>query len=104
MKNPDRQYQDAVDKAALQLASGDKNDLRNLELLSGRNFDTTIGPLECGIIHQPPDNARPFHSIVVIADRPLWLGFKRRYISGFHFGEDDGVFPMSDELMAELGD
>ena len=104
MKNTDREYQDAVDKAAADLAAGDKNHLRSLELLSGRTFETTIGPLECGIIHVPPESARPFHSIVVIADRSLLLGFKRRFIAGFHFGQDDAVFPMSDELMAELGD
>jgi hypothetical protein len=104
MKSADRQYQDAVDKAASDLASGDKSHLRNLELLSGRTFETAIGPLECGIIHQHPDSARPFHSIVVISDRPLWFGFKRRFIAGFHFGQDDAVFSMSDELMAELGD
>ena len=104
MKNPDRQYQDAVDKAASDLATGDKSHLRNLELLSGQTFETSIGSLECGIIHQSSDSARPFHSIVVIADRPLWLGFKRRFIAGFHFGQDDVVSPMSNKLMADLAD
>jgi hypothetical protein len=99
-----RRYQDAVDNAAADLAAGDKDHLRNLALLSGGTFETEIGPLECGIIHHHPDADRLFHAIVVIADRPLWLGAQRRFISGFHLSEDDVVSKMSPELMAELGD
>lgn len=103
MKHRDQEYQDAVDKAIAELAASDKDHLRNLELFSSRTFETALGPLECGIVHIPPDNAHPLHSIVVIADRPLLLGLKRRFIAGFHFGQDDAVSPMSNELMTELG-
>ena len=104
MKKLDREYQEAIEKVASDLAAGDKSYLRSLELGTGRTFDTGIGLLGCQIIHVPPDSDRPCHSIVVITDRPLRFGFQKRFIAGFHFDEEDAVFPMSDELMAELGD
>lgn len=104
MKKQDRECQEALDKVAFDLAAGDKSYLRSLELGTGRTFETMIGLLSCQIIHLPPDSNRLFHSVVVITYRLLWFGFQRRFIAGFHFGKDDAVFPMSDKLMAEIGD
>ena len=56
-----------------------------------------------GLVRYPPDAGSTLDSIVLMADRPLRLG-QRRFLAGFHLGQDDTVVPMSDELLADIGD
>jgi hypothetical protein len=97
-------YQLALDEISTML-QGDIDFIRTLEYAWVYTFEYSSKSVSFtyGLVRYPPDSGSILDSIVLLTDRPLWLG-QRRFLAGFHLGKDDTVSPMSDELLAEIGD
>jgi len=98
MNRKDTVYQSAVDSEVETLKKSNFTELMELPFGTKYDFKFQTKDYNGQLCHLLPDTTSPFHSIVLLTERKMFLVY-RKYLAGFSFNDNFEIFKIEDEIL-----